>query len=83
MPKTVVIRNLDESVLVEISRRASEVGLSISEFLRREVERIVHRPRSREWLRRTQSRGYASRTSDVLVALDAIRGDWPVTDNPE
>ena len=77
MSKTVQIRDLDDETYLALSRRAAEVGSSVPEFLRREIERIAQRPSMTEWLARTERRSGAVRDSDVIEGLDELRGEWP------
>jgi antitoxin FitA len=77
MPKTVQIRDLDDETYRGLSLRAAEAGVSVPEFLRQEAERIARRPSMVEWLHRTERSGAPVRTSDVVEALDSLRGEWP------
>lgn len=76
MPKTVQIRDIDDEVYDALARRAAEVGLSVPEFLRREIERIAARPSMADWVARTRRPG-GPRPVDALTALDELRGPWP------
>jgi antitoxin FitA len=76
MPKTVQIRDIDDAVYDELSKRAGEVGMSVPEFLRRETERIAARPSVSEWIERTRRPGGA-RQLDTVRGLDELRGPWP------
>lgn len=77
MSKTVQIRDIDDEVYEALAKRAAEVGASVPEFLRREIERLAARPSVSEWLERTRRRPGASRRRDTLEALDELRGPWP------
>jgi len=77
MAKTVQIRDLDDETYRGLSVRAAELGLSVPEFLRQEAERIARRPSMVEWLHRVERRGDPVRSSDVIEALDSLRGEWP------
>ncbi len=77
MPRTVQIREIDDDVYEALRRRAAEVGLSVPEFLRREMERIAARMSVGEWLARTRRPGVTVDSGEVLAALDEIRGPWP------
>ncbi len=57
--------------------RASELGLTVPELLRREVERLASRISVGEWLERTQRRPGRRPKLDTLAALDELRGPWP------
>lgn len=77
MSKTVQIRDLDDETYRGLTVRAAEAGLSVPEFLRQEAERIARRPSMVEWLHRTERRGATVRGTDVVEALDGLRGEWP------
>ena len=77
MPKTIQVRDLDDDVYDALRRRAAEAGLTVPELLRREATRLAARPTVAEWLARTGRRPSQIRRSDVVVALDELRGEWP------
>jgi plasmid stability protein len=77
MLKSVVIHDLDEQTYRSLTARAAEAGLSVPDFLRREVLRIARMPRVTEWLARTECRSGSTRESDVIEGLDEFRGEWP------
>jgi antitoxin FitA len=76
VPKTVQIRDIDDDVYDELSKRAAEVGMSVPEYLRRETERIAARPSMSDWVERTRRPGSA-RKLDTMRGLDELRGPWP------
>jgi hypothetical protein len=77
MPKTIQIRDIDDDLYAALVRRASELGISVPELLRREAARIVSRPSVKEWLERTRRRPSNITPSDIRDALDETRGEWP------
>jgi plasmid stability protein len=77
MSKTVQIRDIDDDVYDALSKRAAEVGTSVPEFLRKEIERLAARPSINEWLERTRRRPGSNARRDTLEALDELRGPWP------
>lgn len=77
MPKTVQIRDLDDNVYAALARRAAEAGLTVPELLRRHATRLAARPTVSEWLERTRRRSSDISRSEVLDALDEMRGSWP------
>ena len=77
VPRTVQIRDIDDEVYEAVRRRAAEFGLSVPEYLRREVERLASRLTVTEWLARTGRRGEPASRLDTLAALDELRGPWP------
>lgn len=48
------IRDVPESVHGALKSRAAREGLSLSDFIKRELERVAERPTMQEWLERTQ-----------------------------
>jgi hypothetical protein len=79
MSKTIQIRELDDDVYASLLRHAGEAGITVPELLRREATRVASRPSMSSWLARMDrpSTGEADR---VVVALDELRGEWPVAD---
>lgn len=75
--KSIEIRDIDDEVYAELDKRAAEAGISIPELLRKEVTRIASRPSMREWLNRTRRRPSEVTPSEVVAALDEMRGQWP------
>ena len=80
MPKTVQIRDIDDEVYAALARRAADAGLTVPDLLRREAARIARRPTVAEWLERTRRRPSSVASSEVLDALDDVRGSWPDVD---
>ena len=54
MSKTIQVRDVPESVHGALKSRAAREGMSLSDFIKRELERVAERPTMREWLERTQ-----------------------------
>ena len=77
MPKTIQIRDLDDDVYDALSQRAAAAHLTVPELLRREASRLAARPTVADWLERTRRRPSTTTTTEVLEALDELRGDWP------
>lgn len=77
MPKTIQIRDVDDEVYDGLVRRASELGISVPDLLRREAAKIASRPSVSEWLERTRSGRSTATRAEVLDALDELRGPWP------
>ena len=48
------IRDVPESVHGTLKSRAAREGMSLSDFIKRELERVAERPTMQEWLERTQ-----------------------------
>ena len=77
MSKTVQVREIPEQTYRKLAQRAAEVKMTVPDYLRRLAERDVARPTVAEWVERTRRRGGPIRQSDVIEALDELRGPWP------
>lgn len=77
VPKTIQIRDLDDDVYAELARRAAMEGVSVPEWLRREIAKIVSRPSMHEWLNRPRRRPSNITSEEVVATLDELRGEWP------
>lgn len=49
------VRDVPESVHTTLKSRAAREGMSLSDFIKRELERVAERPTMQEWLERTQN----------------------------
>ncbi|MGH3921442.1 MAG: FitA-like ribbon-helix-helix domain-containing protein [Pseudonocardiaceae bacterium] len=67
------MRDVDDAVHRELRARAARVGLSLSEYLRQELERIAARPPIGEVLARAASRPGGATTEQVVAAIRAVR----------
>lgn len=54
MSKMIQIRDVPEQIHNTLKARAAREGMSLSDFIKRELERTVERPTLREWLEFTQ-----------------------------
>ena len=70
--KSIQIRNVPEATHAELRVRAAKAGVSMSDYLLAEVERIAARPPLADVLERASSRSGGA-TSEQIV--DAIRAD--------
>jgi antitoxin FitA len=48
------VRDVPEEVDGTLKARAAREGMSVSDFIKKELERTVDRPTTREWLERAQ-----------------------------
>ena len=48
------VRDVPEHVHSTLKSRAAREGMSLSDFIKRELERAAERPTMQEWLERTQ-----------------------------
>lgn len=64
MSVMIQVRNVPESVHGTLKSRAAREGMSLSDFIKRELERVAERPTMREWLERAgQTKPIAGQTS--------------------
>jgi hypothetical protein len=70
MSKMVQIRDVPDNVHSTLKARAAREGMSLSDFIKRELERTAERPSMQEWLERTQQ---AKPISSKLSPAQAIR----------
>jgi antitoxin FitA len=54
MSKMIQVRDVPEHVHGTLKARAAREGMSLSDFLKRELARAAERPTIEEWLQRTQ-----------------------------
>jgi antitoxin FitA len=52
--KMIQIRDIPEQVHGTLKARAAREGMSLSDFVKRELERTAERPSMKEWLERTR-----------------------------
>jgi antitoxin FitA len=54
MPKMVQVRDVPDEMHRTPKARAAREGMSLSEFIKRELQRSVEKPTLEEWLERTR-----------------------------
>ena len=54
MSKMIQVRDVPESVHNTLKSRAAREGMSLSDFIKRELERVAERPTMQEWLEQTR-----------------------------
>ena len=54
MSKMIQVRDVPEHLHGTLKSRAAREGMSLSDFIKRELERVAKRPTAQEWLERTQ-----------------------------
>lgn len=73
---TVQVRDVRPETVAALKRRAEEQGLSLSEYLRAELDRIAATPSRQEVLARIAARS-APELEDPLAELDRSRAERP------
>ena len=67
MPKMIQVRDVPESLHRTLKVRAASEGMSLSDYIKRELQRLADRPTLQEWLDRT------SRAKPVRTGLSAAQ----------
>lgn len=76
MTKMIQVRNVSEDVHRTLKARAAQAGLSLSDYIKRDLEESAARPTLEEIDARISSRGRSGlRTQTVLSALHDARED--------
>lgn len=71
MSKMVQIRDVPDDVHRTLKARAAREGMSLSDLIKRELERAAERPSMQEWLDRTQQlKPISSRLSPAQVVRE-------------
>lgn len=62
------IRNVSDHVHSTLNARAARAGMSLSDFIKRELDLIAERPSMEEWLERTrQAKSIPNRQSSARI----------------
>jgi antitoxin FitA len=77
MSKMIQIRNVPDEVHKALKIRAAKEGMSLSDFLRREVTRVAGTLSVREAIERARSRGPVELDEDPVVTIRKLRGPLP------
>ena len=72
--KMLQVRHVPDAVHAELARRATAAGVSLSEYVLRELERVAARPPVEEILARSSSRRLDLSVAEVV---DTIRAERP------
>jgi plasmid stability protein len=73
MSKMIQIRNVPDGVHREVKARAARAGMSLSDFLLREVERVVETPPPEDVLARLTQRERPHLSETPAEAIRAVR----------
>jgi plasmid stability protein len=74
MPKMIQIRNVPDDVHKALKIRATKEGMSLSEYLLREVTKVAEKPSLEEVLERIRWRGPIGEPFDAAAAVRELRG---------
>ena len=67
------VRNVPDDLHAELRRRASAAGMSLSEYVLRELDRLASQPTVEEVLARAARRGGSFPLADAVAAIRAER----------
>ncbi len=71
MSKMIQVREVPDRVHSTLKARAAREGISLSDFIKRELERTVELPTMREWLEHTeQARPISTRRSATQIVRE-------------
>jgi plasmid stability protein len=73
MAKMLQVRNVPDDLHAELRRRASAAGMSLSEYVLRELDRLASQPTVEEVLARAARRGGSFPLADAVAAIRAER----------
>jgi plasmid stability protein len=74
MPKMIQIRNVPDELHQALKVRAARAGMSLSDFLLREVSRVADTLTVEEVLERARRRGRVELDEDPVVTVRKLRG---------
>jgi plasmid stability protein len=74
MSKMIQIRNVPDDLHKALKIRAAKEGLSLSEYLLREVMKVAEKPSLQEVMERIRRRGPLGEPFDAAAAVREIRG---------
>lgn len=69
----VQIRDVPDEVHRTLKARAAREGMSLSDFIKKELERTVERPTMREWLERTRDAKRIPAKRNAAQIIRALR----------
>jgi antitoxin FitA len=75
MSKMIQIRDVPEHVHGTLKARAAREGMSLSDFIKGELERTTERPTMREWLELTQRAKPISAKRSAAQIVRELRDD--------
>jgi antitoxin FitA len=77
MSKMIQIRNVPDEVHRALKVRAARAGMSLSDYLLREVTKVVERPTLDDFFRRVRRREPVVLDEDPAVTIRKLRGPMP------
>ncbi len=75
MPKMLQVRNVPDDVHATLKRRAAEAGMTLSEFVLRELNRLAVRPTMDEAFKRVERGSSHVTLEDAAETVRALRDE--------
>ncbi|MCO6004335.1 hypothetical protein NE236_05015 [Actinoallomurus purpureus] len=75
MSKNLQIRNVPDKVHAKVRARAAAEGLSLSEYLLRQITELTDRPTAAEVFERVRQRTGGARGEDIVAVIREERGE--------
>ena len=73
MSKMIQVRDVPDAVHGTLKARAAREGMSLSDFIKRELEHVAERPTMQEWLERTRQAKPISGHRSAAQVIRALR----------
>lgn len=73
MSKMIQVRDVPETVHRTLKTRAAQEGMSLSDFIKRELEKVAEKPDMREWLARTAQSKPLARSRSAAAVVRELR----------
>jgi antitoxin FitA len=77
MAKMIQIRHVPDEVHRALKVRAAKEGMSLSDFLLREITKVAERPTLEDFFRRVREREPVVLDEDPAVTIRKLRGPMP------
>ena len=75
MSKMIQVRDVPDSVHSTLKARAAREGMSLSDFIKRELERVAERPTMQEWLERAREAKPIRTTRTAAQVIRELRNE--------
>ena len=75
MSKTIQIRDVDDRTYTVLRMRASAEGLSLTLYLKRELDRLTNSPTMAEWLGRATDRDWGVDRDVIVRTVHQVRDE--------
>ena len=73
MSKMIQVRDVPDQIHNTLKARAAQEGMSLSDYIKKELERAAERPTMREWLDRTQRAKPIAKNRSAAAIIRELR----------